>query len=392
MKKNQIFKKTISFLTATALAFSLVADIPFGGVEMSITANAAAAKLTDSKTGTSLQDLDGDNYYEISNANELIAFSNLINATERDMYGNLQSAYDSINGELTADIVMPTGTVWNPIGYYNTYDDFVKYKGKFDGQCHTISGLYVNDSNKRNVALFGAVTGSAEIKNIGVVNSTFIGKYYVGSICGEISDGVRIKNCYSTSEVSGQLYVGTIVGGSNNSMDISLFNSYGLNDGYTEEDFASGKIAYSLNEGKEANEPIWYQNIGSDGYPRYIGATVYCFDGEYGNHQHTFTYMANGNTLTSSCSVSGCYKSGKTISISTQGKSYDGNAVTTDVTNYLDSTDYVSEIVYKDNTGKTLNGAPAAPGTYTANLTIGGKTAQTSFEITKVEPVLTIIA
>ena len=68
MKKNQIFKKTISFITATALAFSLVTDIPFWGVEMSITANAAAAKLTDSKTGTSLQDLDGDNYYEISNA------------------------------------------------------------------------------------------------------------------------------------------------------------------------------------------------------------------------------------------------------------------------------------------------------------------------------------
>ena len=134
MKKNQIFKKTISFITATALAFSLVTDIPFWGVEMSITANAAAAKLTDSKTGTSLQDLDGDNYYEISNANELIAFSNLVNTTRRHEYGYMESPYDSINGELTADITMPAGTVWSPIGYYNTYDDYAQYVGMFDGQ------------------------------------------------------------------------------------------------------------------------------------------------------------------------------------------------------------------------------------------------------------------
>ena len=102
--------------------------------------------------------------------------------------------------------------------------------------------------------------------------------------------------------------------------------------------------------------------------------------------------MANGNTLTASCSVSGCHKSGKTICISTQGKSYDGNTVTTNVANQLDSTNYDSAIVYKDNAGNILSGAPSVPGTYTANLTIGGKTAQTSFEITKVEPVLTIIA
>ena len=224
MKKNQIFKKTISFITATALAFSLVTDIPFWGVEMSITANAAAAKLTDSKTGTSLQDLDGDNYYEISNANELIAFSNLVNTTRRHEYGYMESPYDSINGELTADITMPAGTVWSPIGYYNTYDDYAQYVGMFDGQCHTISGLYVNDSNKNNIGLFGAVTGSAEIKNIGVINSTFIGKFNIGSICGQISDGVRIKNCYSTGTVSGQQNVGTIVGTSNNDISISRIN------------------------------------------------------------------------------------------------------------------------------------------------------------------------
>ena len=392
MKKNQIFKKTISFITATALAFSLVTDIPFWGVEMSITANAAAAKLTDSKTGTSLQDLDGDNYYEISNANELIAFSNLVNTTRRHEYGYMESPYDSINGELTADITMPAGTVWSPIGYYNTYDDYAQYVGMFDGQCHTISGLYVNDSNKNNMGLFGAVTGSAEIKNIGVINSTFIGKFNIGSICGQISDGVRIKNCYSTGTVSGQQNVGTIVGTSNNDISISRINCYGLNEGYTEEDFSGGKIAYLLNEGKDANEPTWYQNIGSDSSPRYTGATVYCFDGEYGNHQHTFTYMASGNTLTASCSVSGCHKSGKTICISTQGKSYDGNTVTTNVANQLDSTNYDSAIVYKDNAGNILSGAPSVPGTYTANLTIGGKTVQTTFEIIKVEPVLSITA
>ena len=58
------------------------------------------------------------------------------------------------------------------------------YKGTFDGQGHTISGLYFNDVDASYVGLFGGNCGT--IKNVGVVDSYFCGSNYVGGVCGGI--------------------------------------------------------------------------------------------------------------------------------------------------------------------------------------------------------------
>ena len=84
--------------------------------------------------------------YEISNAEELYWFAALVNG---ELEGVSQNT--SANAVLTADITVNNdvlysdGTLnenysnfitWTPIGYFESYT------GTFDGQGHTISGLY----------------------------------------------------------------------------------------------------------------------------------------------------------------------------------------------------------------------------------------------------------
>ena len=107
-----------------------------------------------------------ENPYQIGTAAQLYWFAGLVNGTLTD--GTSQKT--NANAVLTANIRVNTdllaslnedGTVkdgktvetWTPIGNLN-----LKYAGTFDGQGHTISGLYFKDSNTSYVGLFGYIT------------------------------------------------------------------------------------------------------------------------------------------------------------------------------------------------------------------------------------------
>lgn len=404
MKK--IMKRVISAVEALALAATMTVGGATLGIEgFSVTVNAAEA-LTDNETGVTLSDSNNDGYYEIDTADELMAFSNLVN----------KQGKCSVNVVLTADIVMPAGTQWQPIGYEaeSVYDK--KYTGIFDGQGHTIKGLYIEDSDKNYVGLFGCATGSAEIKNVGVIDSTFIGKHKVAVICGELSSAVRIKNCFSVNcTVKGQYYVAGIAGYSNGSNEVvyncfsmnctlegtsnvggiagyaSKENCYATGENASVEDFISGKIAYLLNSNQEEDAPEWKQTLGEDEYPGFTGGEVMYIDGEYTNHQHIYEYSVSDNIISVNCTVNDCSKQG-TITILASDKEYDGEEATVNVTNTLNNINYASSIVYKDNQNNEIGNAPKAAGVYTANLTIGNKTASVEYELSKATPVITITA
>ena len=93
---------------------------------------------------------------------------------------------------------------WTPIGKKK------EYQGIFDGQNHTISGLYINDDSINYAGLFGRADGSAVVKNITVSDSYVCGRDSVGMICGW-SEG-RIENCHSSGSVTGLSSVGGICG------------------------------------------------------------------------------------------------------------------------------------------------------------------------------------
>ena len=187
---------------------------------------------------TPSQDADGN--YLIGNASELYGFAEIVNG------GNATA-----NAKLTADIVVNENVLaangdantgdfaqWASIG--NDYFENKVYSGTFDGQGHTISGLYVS-GNGWYVGLIGNVSGTAVVKNLGIVDSYFSSSNnHLGSIVGGVSNGasVTLANVYSTSTVSGDNCIGGLVGGSGDG-SVTVINSYFA--GKTSSTFLSGK-------------------------------------------------------------------------------------------------------------------------------------------------------
>ena len=175
---------------------------------------------------TDKYDIDGDGskdaVYEISNAGQLYWFAGLVNGT---LSGVEQNA--SANAVLTVDIVVnknvlkSDGTLnegtfkeWTPI----TGSSNSTYSGIFDGQNHTISGLYFNQEDSYDVGLFGRNNG--KIANAGILDSYFYGTSKVGGVCGNNYTGT-ITNCYNTGSVSGLGTLGGVSGDNNDTGSIT---------------------------------------------------------------------------------------------------------------------------------------------------------------------------
>lgn len=88
-------------------------------------------------------------------------------------------------------------------------DALYSYSGTFDGQGHTVSGLFFNNTSVQYVGLFGVNSGT--IQNVGVVDSYLNGYSSVGGVCGHNKYG-SITNCYNTGTVSGSWYAGGVCG------------------------------------------------------------------------------------------------------------------------------------------------------------------------------------
>ena len=169
---------------------------------------------------TNKYDIDGDKIndevYEISNAGQLYWFAGLVNGTLSGVPQNT-----SANAVLTKDIVVnenvlkPDGTLnegsfkeWTPIATSAS-----PYTGIFEGQNHTISGLYFKQETSF-VGLFSVNSG--KIANVGILDSYFYGQPYkgwqVGGVCGSNTAKGAITNCYNTGIVRGSETVGGVCG------------------------------------------------------------------------------------------------------------------------------------------------------------------------------------
>ncbi|MFR3438968.1 MAG: GLUG motif-containing protein [Clostridium sp.] len=331
---------------------------------------------------TDKYDIDGDGskdaVYEISNAGQLYWFAGLVNGT---LSGETQNA--SANAVLTADIVVnknvlkSDGTVnegtfkeWTPIG--NTCNgSYSPYTGIFEGQNHTISGLYFKQENTSEVGFFGYNRG--KILNVGILDSYFCGFSQVGGVCGYNSstiancynkgvvdgtaDGASsfggvcgcnlgiLTNCYNTGIVSGQSYVGG-VSGSNNKTITNCYNT-GIVSGQAYVGGIgggnSGTITNCNNEGKVS---------GTD----YVG-------GVNGENDKTITNCYNTGIVSGQSyvgGVNGYNRNGTIINCNATGEvngtdSYVGGVIGRNlnkgtITNcYYDSTIYTGAAIGDDN-------------------------------------------
>ena len=151
--------------------------------------------------------------YQISNAAELYWFAGLVNGTLPDGGGKDASA----NAILTDNITVNEGVLdavnkgqvsesdfieWKPIGTYDSYD--AVYTGTFDGQGHTISGLYFNHPDASYVGLFGYIRANGKISNVGVSDSYFKFRMKGGGVCGKNDKDGVLQNCSNSSTVIGK--------------------------------------------------------------------------------------------------------------------------------------------------------------------------------------------
>ena len=100
---------------------------------------------------------------------------------------------------------------WTPIGWYKGYENYDKYTGTFDGNGHTISGLYVSGTGNY-VGLIGYAGDDSKICNLTLKNSSISSTgNNVGAIAG---DAYVVENCHVTDTVtvSGTAYVGGVAG------------------------------------------------------------------------------------------------------------------------------------------------------------------------------------
>ena len=108
------------------------------------------------------------------------------------------------------ELASPTanqGKGWQPIGTWS----LSSFTGSFGGQGYEIRDLFINRPNESPVGLFGFTGERGVIKDIGMVNVTVTGYYYVGGLVG-YNNGI-VTDSYSTGNVSGIVgMVGGLVG------------------------------------------------------------------------------------------------------------------------------------------------------------------------------------
>lgn len=241
---------------------------------------------------------DFDGYYVISTAAELYGFAELVNSGTTDA-----------NGVLTADIVVNENVLTNDGelngdgGGFADWTPIRSYAGTFNGNCHIIMGLYYN-ANVSNVGLFSDISGA--IINLGIVDSYFCGKNFVGGIVANVygtssQNKSTIINCYNTGTVIGNADVGGIAGYTSKAEMTGCYNvgsvigneNVGGITGYkasyvtitrcfcligctssagggtlvSAEDVESGKLTFLLNDKKSTGSLSWYQTLGIDAKP-----------------------------------------------------------------------------------------------------------------------------
>ena len=179
----------------------------------------------DGSVGVSTDWYTGNGPYYISSAAELAGLAQLVNGGNEFSGKTITLVNDIVlnegvlgaNGELNDD---GSFNPWTPIGSVSNY-----FNGTFDGQNHTISGIYISNSSDYQ-GLFGCVDGT--IQNLSVTDSYIKADDYVGGIVG-YSNGGTVSNCFNSGTVTGEAdyaSVGGIVGGNRYGSNVSnCFNS-----------------------------------------------------------------------------------------------------------------------------------------------------------------------
>jgi len=135
-----------------------------------------------------------------------LAFSGAGSGTEADPYvitdiyqlqemQNDLAAYYVLGNDIDASdtISLNDGAGFEPVGTFT---------GIFDGQGHTITGIYINRPTTKPIGLLGDIGNGAEIKNVDLADADVTGYASVGSLVGYNNDSTVFR-CSSSGNVRG---------------------------------------------------------------------------------------------------------------------------------------------------------------------------------------------
>ncbi|MGN0520333.1 MAG: dockerin type I domain-containing protein [Candidatus Fimenecus sp.] len=268
MTKNTPFRKRMFCTVFCALLVLTCVCVFQASAEEDIWDGSTAAVYAGG-TGTA------ENPYQIENGAQLKKFSDEVNGGQT-----------AVCAVLTKDIVLNDGiiaegaqntNVWTPIGNYSNM-----YSGIFDGQGHTISGLYKSelDFSQMYVGLFGYIGTAGMVKNVGITNS-YLNGMTVGTFAGHNLG--TIENCYTTnSKVTAIGFCGGIIGG--NGENGTVKNCYSTaavlvdtETGYDTSNFG-GICGHNANLNETAIENCYYDATQCEGtFAAGIGADSNAF-------------------------------------------------------------------------------------------------------------------
>ena len=164
----------------------------------------------------------------------------------------------------TADINLSgymTGEGWDPIG-----GEYTPFTGAYDGNGHTISGLFIKRPVKTFVGLFANFGLGAKIKNVGLIDVDVAGYNHVGGLAGR--NRGEIINSYAIGNVTGESETGGLIGENSGSLTDSYAKATvtdlygGTIGGLAGENSADGRIVNCYAEATVTSSSTFYGSVG----------------------------------------------------------------------------------------------------------------------------------
>lgn len=212
MKKS--FKKALSLFLSILMVLSIIIPMGAFSVLASDETQSTAISVTDDDImAWYASAVDGvlnidDEKELLCFANGLAGFQNDQNTTDTSDDETVRYSYDGMIINLTADIDLNpgyTGGINKPENVWpDTCTNAVNFYGVFEGNDHTVSGIYFEPTSG-NAGLLGNVltlaSNTVKVQNLAIVNSFIYlsaAKDFCGTLFGNVAGGntVEIKNVY----------------------------------------------------------------------------------------------------------------------------------------------------------------------------------------------------
>ena len=150
---------------------------------------------------------------------------------------NAGDPFDNTYFKMTENISYSPTSEWNDVS--STENNYTRigtnnnpFKGVFDGDGHTISGIRFYGSSSYNYGLFGYIDRGAVVKNLTLADCRFTAGDDAGAIVGRVDMGTTVENCHVLNNVCihdmgnnnwhggvvGYMYSGTVSGCTSSAM------------------------------------------------------------------------------------------------------------------------------------------------------------------------------